>query len=597
MRRFLERASWRAILGVLLAFALNVLSTAPCFAGEQPDLQALLQKADDIKTSNYAEFTQIMQSLEEPAQRLSPLQREYVRYLRGWQEAYVGRYESSITALKSLIASSNDATLRFRARATMVNVMAIARRYEEAFEELNRMLEQLEQISDKGARDQGLGVAALLFGEAGQHDLSSFYANKMIEENWKGRGICRGSQLKARALFENSRPNARPVVLGPEIQRSIDACVAVGELTFANVIRGYQARLLMERNEPQAALELLQGHYDEVLQARYPRLMSQYDALLAQIAWERKDAAEARRFALRSIDNAVKNEITEPIVIAYHLLYTIAKERGDETAALEYHEKYAAADKGYLDDVSVRQVAYERVKHELAANKLQIESLTLQRELDAKTIENVRLYVALLIVILAFIAFWAYKTKRSQLHFMNLSRRDGLTGIFNRPHFMELASSTLETCQVARQDVSLVLCDLDHFKEINDRYGHAEGDAVLKRMVTACQAHLRAADIFARVGGEEFCIMLPGCSVEDARERAEQLRIAISLATDKNRAKISASMGVSATRPSGYDLHQLMAHADHALYQAKRAGRDCVIVYDPSSIVTELRPGNASAAP
>ena len=593
MRTFFDRASRRAVFGLLAACAL----IHPCFAGEQPDVQALLEKADDIKTSNYAEFTEILTTLDGPAQRLSPSQQEYMRYLRGWQEAYVGRYETSITALKSLIASSADPTLRFRARATMVNVMAIARRYEEAFEELNRMLEQLEEISDKGARDQGLGVAALLFGEAGQYELSSFYSDKMIEENWNGRGVCRGSPLKARALFENSRPNARPAALEPEIQRSIDSCVAIGELTFANVVRGYQARLLMERGEPQAAFELLQGHYDEVVQARYPRLMSQYDALLAQISWERKDAAEARRFALRAIDNAVKNEITEPIVIAYHLLYTIAKERGDEKAALEYHEKYAVADKGYLDDISVRQVAYERVKHELAANKLQIDSLTLQRELDAKAIENVRLYVALLIVILAFIAFFAYKTKRSQLHFMNLSRRDGLTGIFNRPHFMDLASGTLDTCQVARQDVSLVLCDLDHFKEINDRYGHAEGDAVLKRMVTACQAHLRAADIFARVGGEEFCIMLPGCSIEDARDRAEQLRVAISLVSDKSRGTISASMGVSATRPSGYDLHQLMAHADTALYQAKRAGRDCVIVYDPSSIVTELRRGNASAAP
>jgi diguanylate cyclase (GGDEF)-like protein len=593
MTRCFDRANLRAIFVVLLAFAFNV----PCFAGEQPDLQGLLRKADEIKTSSYGEFTEIMQSLEDPDLRLSPAQQEYVRYLRGWQEAYVGRYESSIAALKSLIESSADPTLRFRARATMVNVMAIARRYEEAFEELNRMLEQLDQITDKAARDQGLGVAALLFGEAGQHELSSFYADKMIEENWNGRGICRGSQLKARALFENSRPHARPASLDQEIQRSIDACVAAGELTFANVIRGYQARVLMERGDPQAAFDLLQGHYAEVLQARYPRLMSQYDALLAEIAWERKDAAEARRYALRSIDNAVKNEITEPIVIAYRLLYTIAKERGDEKSALEYHEKYAAADKGYLDDVSVRQVAYERVRHELAANKLQIESLKLQRELDAKAIENVRLYIALLIVILAFIGFWAYKTKRSQLHFMKLSRRDGLTGIFNRPHFMELASSTLETCKVARQDVSLVLCDLDHFKEINDRYGHAEGDAVLKRMVNACQAHLRAADIFARVGGEEFCIMLPGCSIEDARERAENLRLAIANVTDKSRATISASMGVSSTTPSGYDLHQLMAHADTALYQAKRAGRDCVVVYDPNSIVTELRPGSASAAP
>lgn len=594
MSRSLARATPLRVLAVFLCLS---LAAANGPAQDTQDSAALLERADRIKTSSHAEFAQILQSLEQRATELPAQQREHVHYLRGWQEAYLGNYERALAVLKSFVATATDPALEFRARATMVNVLAIARRYQEAFSELNDMLEGLHRVSDEGAREQGLTVAALLYGDVGQHDLSLMYSEKVIEANVDGRGLCRGSQLKMRALYESTPQAVRPTKLEPEIQRGIEACVAIGELTYANVIRGYLARLRMERGELQQALDLLTTHYDEVTHSQYPRLISQYDVLIAQIHWQLKDSVLARQFALRAVEGAVKNEFTEPLVAAYRLLYAIDKARGLEQSALEYHEKYMAADKGYLDDIGARQLAYERVQHEVAANKLQIESLKLQRELDAKEIENVRLYVALLIVILGFIAFWAYRTKRSQLHFMNLSRRDGLTGIINRPHFMELAASTLENCRKLKQDCAIVLCDLDHFKQINDRYGHAEGDNVLKRMVAACQSHMRAADIFARVGGEEFCILLPACGVDDARERAEELRKAIADISSQTRATISASLGVTGTAISSYDLQQLLAHADTALYQAKRSGRDRVIVYDKDSVVMALRPTSASTAP
>jgi diguanylate cyclase (GGDEF)-like protein len=161
---------------------------------------------------------------------------------------------------------------------------------------------------------------------------------------------------------------------------------------------------------------------------------------------------------------------------------------------------------------------------------------------------------------------------------------------------MELASGTLENCLKLKQEVALVLCDLDNFKQINDRWGHAEGDSVLKYMVAACQTHLRAADIFGRVGGEEFCILLPGCGTKDARERAEDLRKAIAAITEKSRAVISASFGVTSTTLSAYELNQLLAHADTALYQAKRTGRNCVVVYDKESVMSTLRPSSPAAA-
>src|SRR5262249_27902108 len=159
------------------------------------------------------------------------------------------------------------------------------------------------------------------------------------------------------------------------------------------------------------------------------------------------------------------------------------------------------------------------------------------------------------------------------LHFQTLSRLDGLTGICNRPHFIAQAEKALEAGRRSGEQLSILLCDLDHFKQINDRYGHATGDFVLKRAVTVCGVHLNEDDIFGRFGGEEFAIFLTGCGPEDARQRAEQLRVAIAGITayqvGNARATVSASFGIATSEASGYDLRQLLAHADAAMYEAK----------------------------
>jgi diguanylate cyclase (GGDEF)-like protein len=130
------------------------------------------------------------------------------------------------------------------------------------------------------------------------------------------------------------------------------------------------------------------------------------------------------------------------------------------------------------------------------------------------------------------------------------------------------------------------LCDLDHFKSINDEHGHAAGDFVLKQTVAACQMHMRTSDIFGRFGGEEFGVVLPGCSLDDARQRAEQLRLAIAAISGNYEGvevSVSASFGVAASATAGFELRHLLAQADAALYRAKGAGRNCVVTADSPS--------------
>ena len=162
---------------------------------------------------------------------------------------------------------------------------------------------------------------------------------------------------------------------------------------------------------------------------------------------------------------------------------------------------------------------------------------------------------------------------------MKLARRDGLTGIFNRQHFVGEAERLLQYCRKSDRVACLVLLDLDHFKQVNDTHGHAVGDRVLRRAVAACQAHLRSTDLFGRLGGEEFGVLLPECGLDQAVARVEQIRLAIasvSLGEDVPNVAVSASFGVATVANSGYELRQLMTDADDALYAAKREGRNRV---------------------
>jgi diguanylate cyclase (GGDEF)-like protein len=566
------------------------LFAQPAGALQPGEAATLLQRADRIKTSDPAGFTALLESLEAQSNDLSAPQQEFVRYLRGWKSAYDAEYETALARFRATVRETHDVTLKFRANASITNVLLVGSHYEEAFTYLSQLLVLLPKVTDPAAREQGLVVAAQLYNEVGQYDLGITYSQKVLDENWLGRGVCKGSDQKLKAEVASGKVRS----VGPEFAAAVEACNKLKEPAYANFIRTYAATVYIANNQLDEAIRLLTEHYPEAVQTHYRHLISRFESLLAEAYQKKGNFAAARQFALRTIASAVPNEVTEPLVVAYRLLYEQARQTGDYKSALEYHEKYAAADKGYLDVTTARQLAYQRVAHESVASRLQIEALNkenhvlqLEQALGAKAVENSRLYIMLLLMIVGFVGFWAYRTKRLQLHFMSLSQVDGLTGIANRPHFLQQAQDTLESARKARQPLCIILCDLDHFKSINDRHGHAAGDQVLRQTATECQTYMRPGDLFGRFGGEEFSFLMAGCELEDARLRAEQLRLTIAgiSADGAMFSTVSASFGIASTTASGYDLRQLLAHADSALYAAKRAGRNRVAVYDTSVAV------------
>lgn len=162
---------------------------------------------------------------------------------------------------------------------------------------------------------------------------------------------------------------------------------------------------------------------------------------------------------------------------------------------------------------------------------------------------------------------------------------DPLTRINNRGALFERAKALAKRCEQQQQPFSVMQMDLDHFKGINDRYGHQAGDKVLTHAARLITSTIREADVAGRVGGEEFCVVLPGAGPEEAMRIAERIRERINdreiLVKKSQTARISVSIGVSSARESGhYDFEQLQSIADARLYQAKQRGRNQVVGQD-----------------
>ena len=161
--------------------------------------------------------------------------------------------------------------------------------------------------------------------------------------------------------------------------------------------------------------------------------------------------------------------------------------------------------------------------------------------------------------------------------------RDCLTEFFNRGAMFEVLSRELKRAERESDNLSLIMTDLDHFKQVNDKFGHAAGDAVLREAARRMAACVRPYDAPCRYGGEEFVIVMPGCEIDDAIARAEDIRAQVAASpihVPEGLVHVTCSVGVTATSGlAGFDSSALLREADEALYVAKNKGRNRVEVF------------------
>ncbi|TDK39457.1 sensor domain-containing diguanylate cyclase [Rhizobium deserti] len=164
-----------------------------------------------------------------------------------------------------------------------------------------------------------------------------------------------------------------------------------------------------------------------------------------------------------------------------------------------------------------------------------------------------------------------------RIELLESAATDSLTGAMTRRAFKKEAEQFISLARRHQHDLSCIALDIDHFKNVNDSYGHAVGDQVLKAVVAACKATLRAGDLLGRLGGEEFAIILPHVDRQDAIAVAEKVRervAALEIPSEHGIIKVTASFGITSLSIVGKEIETLLAQADAAMYQAKHAGRN-----------------------
>jgi diguanylate cyclase (GGDEF)-like protein len=200
--------------------------------------------------------------------------------------------------------------------------------------------------------------------------------------------------------------------------------------------------------------------------------------------------------------------------------------------------------------------------------------------------ENRQLVIAIAALIVSTVTLSGALVESDRSH-RRRSTLDPLTGLCNRNALEQrLAELNGQPCSPDEGlSHAFLLCDLDHFKRVNDQFGHAAGDAVLQDVAYTMRATLRAGDSIYRVGGEEILVILPGAGYEDAMEIAERLRVAVRERRPVG-IGVSLSIGVAVAEPKVVDTDDLLARADAALYAAKASGRD--VVYADSDDDSDL---------
>ncbi len=569
------------LTAALLAMALSLW--AAWAAAAIVDVGHFLDRTESLRLSDHPRFVQLLAQIHREAPAMSPSQQWRLRYLDGWESAFEGDYPNAEKRLKDVVDHSGDINLAAKAGALLLSVQVLNQKYEEAYRGAAAMVAELPRVTSPDARQYVLHNLSQVLDFAGQPDLALKYARMMRAPLPAGDSPCDSLALEIAALESLGRLDSSSA----ELRQTIQACVSAGQTVIADTARLIQVDRYLAEHRPRDALDLVEriapdirrtGYYAHILAMRLQRAQ-------AYLALGNDSAAEEAAKAVVAMSTTDDKSIH--LADAYHVLYEVEKKRDHGMAALDYYERYVLQNTGYLHGVSARALAYQRVQQNLLAQKMQNQALErqnqvlrLQQALTEQTARTTRLYALLLLAVLVSLTLWLVRVKRLQVRFREMARRDGLTGILNHQHFMHEAEALVAEQAKKPGNVVLALIDLDHFKHINDTHGHVTGDQALRHIVSVVQSWLRPGDLFGRLGGEEFGLLLTGCEDDECIAVAEHIREAVAtspLRLDGEPIVVTASIGMAFAGQVGFNLSRLFHHADATLYAAKRAGRNRVM--------------------
>ncbi|WP_445767692.1 GGDEF domain-containing protein [Rheinheimera sp.] len=570
-------------ISVLLSVILSLCSLQ-AFAISVEDFNTL----NELRLKDFAAFRSRVQSLEPATVDYSKKTHNYYSLLKAYEAVTQADYTNALKFALPVTNYTEDQAVGLRAKSLVANVLIISRDYAKAFSYLEEIKSLIHKVADKRARNHGLNVLSLVYNRVDHYELAYSYSNIIYEDPGSTTEKCHSSFNRIEALIGLNNDH-----IESEIRNSLAVCEEANEALFSWLITSLHMEFLVKSGKFQQAIAIYEGTLDQPQLNDYATVKTRiyHQATLAYFGIADFTAAET--LAKKIIQESRDVLLSMPVQSSYYSLYHIYKNKGQPRQALNYFELYNEAQSAYQNDRADRLLAYNLAQGEIEVKNQRIalldkdnEVLSLQRDLYEQEAKQNRLVVLILAFVLVIATTLAYRGMTGRKRFKKIAEYDQLTGISNRYHFNNQAKIALDYCENNAKPAAVILFDLDYFKNINDMHGHATGDWALQRVVKTCRNFMRNNDIFGRIGGEEFAVVLPGCQLDKAVLLAEICRDAIAAIDSSDsgiKFPLSASFGVSGSDTSGYQLKQLLADADHAMYRAKEAGRDQVAQYRPAS--------------
>lgn len=569
---------------ILLAVAVLALA----WAGDASS-QNLSERLDRLEQLTYSgsreEITNAIERFEADLAEADARQRVRFILLQARAAALEKDSARAIELLNGLLADreSLDPDLELRSLNLATNLLVVEDRFEAGFDYFREALELAPGVGAPAMRADTYSVAAEFHARIGEYATAIEYANQALDQ------VDREAAPRAHCVAHERRARSR---LGLEqleqaisdYRAAIDLCESIPDLVFAGTARIGLATGLRRDDSAEAAESNLEKAIEMLSRSGFIEGELEARTRLSELLLDQDRIDEARRVMAP----------TMPWIEAHgsHAIRAAAMRVHARLAAIEDNERLVYEFTRRAIEFSQQQAT--RIRHmrftllmsaqddrarERELDLLRAQNALAELDRESRRQEELALTIGGFGAIVAGVLLFALlvKAARDRQQFQRLSQRDGLTGLYNHTRFFELAQQAFQRARQTAMPFSLIVADIDLFKQVNDEYGHLVGDSVLERIGSRLRSAFESDAIIGRLGGEEFGIALIDCDVDTAVARIEHFRATLNRRrSDEEEPAITMSFGVAElSRESSLDV--LYAHADQALYDAKDAGRNRVI--------------------
>lgn len=574
-----------AIAGAWLTIGL-VLAQDPEIGHES--FQERLERAMELNTTApWRESQLILDELRPHLDIASPAQYAEYGYLEARNLTLSGDLAGGLDKVAALLERELTAQQRVRIYRLGANIAIIARRFEEAFGYLRDGLRLLDDPRTDLENAGLYGLASYSYAQVGELGRAREFGQLARAEARKSgdpRELCYAEQQLAFV----DKLDARIETGRDFYQAAIAHCLEAGDELSAGISESGLGDLLRLGGEYEAAAHWLESGLARLRETEFESGVSETSLYFARLEMARGRPDRVVELLTPVLGELARGQTWDYLAEAHKMLGQIARDRQQYPRAMQHYEARMEAREKHLDMERARRIAYLEVEFDLQHTQQQLELFREQarvRELETQNErQRKRLRTAVYVlagVLFAILLLLLAHATRERRRFQNLSHRDGLTTLSNHTRFFELAERAFELTREKNVPFTLVLADIDHFKQVNDIHGHLAGDEVLRRVGARLRECFGKQGIIGRIGGEEFGIAVPGYRPSHIQDDLDELRESLKEArSDDEIIAITMSFGVAVRRRQDKTLTQVRERADEALYKAKHAGRNRVVHAD-----------------